>query len=1055
MKKIITAITTIILAFGFSNESFAATTNRSICQGDSTPFLGQYYSQAGMYINGSDTLLVNVRPRPIINVSHSNTLCQTGVDSLFISVSGGAVGGFVNIWWQGGSTILDYTDTLITSTAGIYNVGANNLDYSCYTLVQFTVSPCIFQQHDTANICQGDSFVYRGNSYSQTGVYSDTVAIDSVYTLHLTANAVPTISLTHSNTFCMGADTLFANVTGATQVQWILNGTVIDTTTSTNTNLGSIVAGGNGTGSAANQLRGPHGFFVALNGEIYVADYQNHRIQKFPAGSTSATNGVTVAGGNGQGNAANQLNSPSDVFVAANGEIYVADWVNQRVQKFPANSTSATNGITVAGGNGAGSAANQFQLPRHIYVDNNSNLYVVDRDNHRIQKFPAGSTSATNGVTVAGGNGAGSTANQLNQPQSLHIDNNGNLYVADKNNNRIQKFPAGSTSATNGVTVAGGNGAGSTAAQFNYPIGVFVNNNGELYVADISNNRIQKFPAGSTSASNGITVASVLSQPTDVAIHNGDLYVSELNGNNSSIRKINPSSNGSGNQYVATTPGTYTAVISNACGTDSATIIVAPCNAPRDTIYQSICQGDSVLFDSHYVSATGAYTHYFLTGSVIDSIQVLVLTVNPNPQLQFLTHHGSVCQGGDSLTIQVGGIVSSAQIDWSLNGNVTQTDIVGAGTTVLDYTATTLGTYLVTATTTAGCTDTMNISVVPCLLSDSVWPGDADHNGICDNYDLLPIGIAHGLGGPARATTSIVWNGYYCANWGLQLLNGTNAKHIDCDGDGAINVNDAQAVIQNFGLTHNKEEEQRKPDRAGISGLYIVFEKDTLQAGDTLVASVRLGTPEEPVSDVYGLAFTYNFDATVIDTSTVSFTYTNSWLGGNTDKLSLAKKFNDIGKIKTAVTRFDHVNRSGSGEIAQFRGIITTDNINGKDLSYYTTSHFISGLKAIDKDENVVELNEGVDSAKIGYEEKTGIRELSSSSWSLYPNPANHNITIKNTENIEGIVIWNVLGEKVYEVNNVNQESQTISISNLANGIYVARLQTTQGSGEKRFIVAK
>ena len=89
-------------------------------------------------------------------------------------------------------------------------------------------------------------------------------------------------------------------------------------------------------------------------------------------------------------------------------------------------------------------------------VDKSFNIYVADEVNNRIQKFPQGSSKATNGVTIAGGNGIGSHADQLSSPMGIFVDNGGNIYVVDAGNNRIQKFQAGSDSTTNGVTVAGG-----------------------------------------------------------------------------------------------------------------------------------------------------------------------------------------------------------------------------------------------------------------------------------------------------------------------------------------------------------------------------------------------------------------------------------------------------------------------------------------------------------------------------------------------------------------------------------------------------------------------
>lgn len=235
------------------------------------------------------------------------------------------------------------------------------------------------------------------------------------------------------------------------------------------------VAGGNGEGSAANKLNSPTSVYVDANGNIYVADADNNRIQKWAPGATS---GVTVAGGNGEGSAANQFSSPKGVFVDASGNIYIADASNNRIQKW---APGGAKGKTVAGGNGAGSNANQLHYPTGVFVDANKNIYIADLLNNRIQKW---APNSTNGVTAAGGNGYGSAANQLANPKSIYVDVQKNIYIADYSNYRIQKWERG---ATSGITVAGGNGKGSADNQLQYPSGVYVDKTGSIFIADSYN----------------------------------------------------------------------------------------------------------------------------------------------------------------------------------------------------------------------------------------------------------------------------------------------------------------------------------------------------------------------------------------------------------------------------------------------------------------------------------------------------------------------------------------------------------------------------------------
>ncbi len=298
------------------------------------------------------------------------------------------------------------------------------------------------------------------------------------------------------------------------------------------TKTGVTVAGGNGAGSAANQLNNPSDVFVDFSGNIYVADAKNDRIQKWAPG---ATIGTTVAGGNGRGYGSNQLNNPQGIFLDKNGTIYIADSGNSRVQKWAAG---ATNGITIAGrssptGPVSGGGPDQFDYPSGVFVDASDNLYVADEGNHRIQKWAPGATS---GSTVAGRvRENGNANNLLHKPKDVYVDSNGAIFVVDHQNCRIQKWAQGSTI---GTTVAGQNKPGSAAEFLAGPTNIFIDQSGNIFISDLGNNRIQKWTPGGAA---GITVAggnesgsgpNQLSGPTGVfADAAGNIFVADW-GNN-------------------------------------------------------------------------------------------------------------------------------------------------------------------------------------------------------------------------------------------------------------------------------------------------------------------------------------------------------------------------------------------------------------------------------------------------------------------------------------------------------------------------------------------
>ena len=225
--------------------------------------------------------------------------------------------------------------------------------------------------------------------------------------------------------------------------------------------------GTDGTGDG--QFFGPSMIGIDSSGNFYVSDWSNYRIQKFGPNGTFITAWGTDGTGDGQ------FDGPNGMAIDASGNVYVSDYYNHRIQKFDSNGTFLTK--WGAGGSGNG----RFSYPEGVAVDASGNVYVADSKNNRIQKFDS------NGIFITKWGTSGFSNGQFAYPVGIAIDNAGNVYVSEWENNRIQKF------GPNGAFITTWGTSGSGSGQFNYPAGIAVNSSRDVYVADYENNRLQVF----------------------------------------------------------------------------------------------------------------------------------------------------------------------------------------------------------------------------------------------------------------------------------------------------------------------------------------------------------------------------------------------------------------------------------------------------------------------------------------------------------------------------------------------------------------------------------
>jgi hypothetical protein len=253
--------------------------------------------------------------------------------------------------------------------------------------------------------------------------------------------------------------------------------------------------------AGAARFNSPLDVAVHPDGTLYVADTLNHCIRKItPGGVVSTLAGHPAIAYDAQGYPV--LSYPAGLVVTAGGTVYVADPGVQAIRAIsPTGLVSNLAGQywNAEGGlvDGTGNAA-FFQEPMDVALDRQGNLIVADTSNHRLRRVtPAGvvTTIAGSGALSVWGGGfadgpAGSA--QFKRPYGVAVDTAGAIYVADKDNQRVRRLANGTVTTVAGTGTAGlGEGYGPLA-RLNEPVGLAVDPQGRLVVADTANHVLRR-----------------------------------------------------------------------------------------------------------------------------------------------------------------------------------------------------------------------------------------------------------------------------------------------------------------------------------------------------------------------------------------------------------------------------------------------------------------------------------------------------------------------------------------------------------------------------------
>lgn len=348
-----------------------------------------------------------------------------------------------------------------------------------------------------------------------------------------------------------------------------------------------------------------------------------------------------------------------------------------------------------------------------------------------------------------------------------------------------------------------------------------------------------------------------------------------------------------------------------------------------------------------------------------------------------------------------------------------------------------------------------------CDFTTCVYPGDTNEDGAANVYDLLPIGVGFGAEGPPRqlddVTLGVGWFGQYAPDWGVETINGSDYKHLDCNGDGEIDSDDAEAIEVNYAAPSNIFMVQAP----GSPTFWLDFEWDTILIDDNtppfikLEADLMAGTASLPIQDMTGFALQVNYpnDMVKLDGVEVDY-YDNSFLGNSNQILWLQKDRYEDGRLDLGIVK-KAVGSNGFGKVATLSFIVISD-VLGRTDDAKTFSISLSDVVAVNPDGAMLTIG-SLDPATVYIVDKTTATQTNDQ-WlnnqvHLFPNPASDKLSIQlDNLRAESLSVFNPLGQQVITQTGL-RNAFDIDVAHWESGIYLLKIKTDKGVANKRVVV--
>jgi len=334
----------------------------------------------------------------------------------------------------------------------------------------------------------------------------------------------------------------------------------------------------------------------------------------------------------------------------------------------------------------------------------------------------------------------------------------------------------------------------------------------------------------------------------------------------------------------------------------------------------------------------------------------------------------------------------------------------------------------------SGITDSfwLDITTTTC-----VWAGDTDTNKVVNHFDVLLIGLGFGQTGAVRPNADL---NYDCEP-ALNFANSTpttniNYKHSDTDGNGLVNSDDTTAIILNWGQIHLKSSSNH-----ASSGIPFYVEYGMGLPGQQMSIPIILGDTAMTADSIYGVAFTINYDESLMDTSTAWVDFGTSWLGTiNSDMIAVQKDFYHQGHIDVGVVRTDQTNRNGIGQIGTLHFTIKDDILKSPNQRLDLQISNVRMITNIETERTAttpmtdVLITIGTNLTEM--EKKENIK--------VFPNPTKQLINIQAKTAIEQWSVYSMTGQLI-KTTLTNQQHCQLNMQGFAAGMYLLEVQTKEG----------